>query len=149
MPVPARAPRPSTLILLAALSVLPIGIFLPSINGIARTFEVDYGLISLALSAYAAMSAGLQLVMGPLSDRFGRRPVALASLALFIAASIGTGTSLAADLSSPLLAPGRPPQAESTRARIKIPPNEKRATCCLLDIVLCQFRQGRSIGVVS
>src|SRR3546814_18871653 len=35
------------------------------------------------------MTAGWQLIRGPLSDRFGRRPVILATLAVFIAASLG------------------------------------------------------------
>jgi Bcr/CflA subfamily drug resistance transporter len=50
---------------------------------------VDYWLASLSLAGYAAVSAILQLVMGPLSDRFGRRPVVLAGLAIFVIGSIG------------------------------------------------------------
>ena len=55
----------------------------------AAEFGVDYGLMGLSLAAYAIVSACLQLVLGPLSDRFGRRPVILGALAIFIAATLG------------------------------------------------------------
>lgn len=89
MPVSRSAPRLSTLILLSALAILPINIFLPSLSSMAAEFGVDYGVMGLTLAAYALVSAGLQLILGPLSDRFGRRPVILGALAIFIAASLG------------------------------------------------------------
>ncbi len=82
-------PRLSTLILLSALAILPINFFLPSLPGIAAEFDVAYGMMGLSLAAYAGVSACLQLVVGPLSDRFGRRPVILLALAIFIVATIG------------------------------------------------------------
>jgi len=91
MTPPASPPAPHllTLILLSALCILPINIFLPSLPQMAAEFGVPYGTVSLALAAYAAMSAGLQIVVAPLSDRFGRRPVILLCLAIFVLASIG------------------------------------------------------------
>ena len=82
-------PRLSTLILLSALAILPINFFLPSLPGMATEFDVAYGIMGLSLAAYAGVSACLQLVLGPLSDRFGRRPVILWALAIFIVATIG------------------------------------------------------------
>lgn len=73
-------PTLSTLILLCALSVLPLSIFLPSLPNIAMDFHADYALVSLSLAGYATVAAVLELVMGPLSDRFGRRPIVLTSL---------------------------------------------------------------------
>lgn len=55
----------------------------------AAEFDVAYGVMGLSLAAYAGVSACLQLVLGPLSDRFGRRPVILWALAIFILATIG------------------------------------------------------------
>ncbi len=55
----------------------------------ATEFDVAYGIMGLSLAAYAGVSACLQLVLGPLSDRFGRRPVILWALAIFIVATIG------------------------------------------------------------
>lgn len=82
-------PRLSTLILLSALAILPINFFLPSLPGMATEFDVAYGTMGLSLAAYAGVSACLQLVLGPLSDRLGRRPVILWALAIFIVATIG------------------------------------------------------------
>ena len=89
MPFPSSPPRLSTLIVLSALAILPINFFLPSLPGMAVEFGVDYGIMGLSLAAYAGVSACLQLVLGPLSDRFGRRPVILGVLVVFIAATIG------------------------------------------------------------
>ena len=89
MPGSPASPRLSTLILLSALAILPINFFLPSLPRMAAEFGVDYGLIGLSLAAYAIVSACLQLVVGPLSDRFGRRPVILGALAIFVAATLG------------------------------------------------------------
>jgi MFS transporter, DHA1 family, multidrug resistance protein len=84
-----KAPHLITLILLSGLSVASLNLFLPSLPNIALEFDVDYALASLTIAAYAAVAAALQLVVGPLSDRFGRRPVLLASLVIFSLASIG------------------------------------------------------------
>ncbi|WP_352905995.1 MFS transporter [Mesorhizobium sp. M1339] len=45
--------------------------------------------MNLAVAGYAIVTALVELVSGAISDRFGRRPVALVSIALFIVASIG------------------------------------------------------------
>lgn len=84
-----HGPRLSTLILLSALAILPVNIFLPSLTNMAVAFNVDYGVISLTLAAYALTSALLQIVLGPLSDRFGRRPIILFGLAIFMIATLG------------------------------------------------------------
>ena len=55
----------------------------------ATEFDVAYGIMGLSLAAYAGVSACLQLVLGPLSDRFGRRPVILWALAIFVVATVG------------------------------------------------------------
>jgi Bcr/CflA subfamily drug resistance transporter len=85
----ATPPRLSTLVLLSALSVVSLNMFLPSLSNIAVEFQADYALVNLSIAGYAAMTAVLQLVTGPLSDRFGRRPVILAALVIFMLASLG------------------------------------------------------------
>lgn len=86
----ARSP-PSlfTLVPLTALSVLSLNMFLPSLPNIAQEFGTDYALASLSVAGYLGITAVLQLIMGPLSDRLGRRPVLLAGLVIFVAASLG------------------------------------------------------------
>ena len=85
----ASPPRLLTLVLLTALSVLSLNMFVPSLPNIAKDLEADYALASLSIAGYLATTAVLQLIMGPLSDRFGRRPVLLAGLMIFILASLG------------------------------------------------------------
>jgi len=82
-------PRFSTLVLLTSLTTLSLTMFLPSLSGIAADFGVDYALASLAIAGYLASTAAMQLILGPLSDRFGRRPVMLGALIVFVGASVG------------------------------------------------------------
>ena len=82
-------PRMPTLVLLAGLSVLSLNMFLPSLANIAVDFQADYAFVSLAIAGYLATTAVLQLIIGPMSDRYGRRPVLLCSLSLFLIASVG------------------------------------------------------------
>lgn len=83
-------PHIVTLVLLAGLSALSMNIFLPSLPGMARWYGVDYTVMQLSVSAYLGVSALLQLVIGPISDRFGRRSVILGAMVLFLAATVGT-----------------------------------------------------------
>ena len=83
-------PKIITLILLAGLSALTMNIFLPSLPGMAAWFGVPYGLMQQSVALYLALSAALQIVIGPISDRFGRRNVLLWSLVLFLIATVGT-----------------------------------------------------------
>jgi len=85
------SPRRSFILLLitvAAVSPLGINLYLPSMPGMARAFEVDYAAIQFTLSVYIAAVAVGQLVIGPLSDRYGRRPVLLGGLTLFVLGSL-------------------------------------------------------------
>ncbi|WP_171234121.1 multidrug effflux MFS transporter [Ruegeria sp. HKCCA6837] len=82
-------PHLITLIFATALSVLSLNLFLPSLARMSEDFGVDYGLMNLSVAGYLAVSAVLQLIMGPLSDRFGRRPILLMCMTFFVIASIG------------------------------------------------------------
>ena len=83
-------PKIATLILLAGLSALTMNIFLPSLPGMADYFGVSYGLMQQSVPLYLALSAALQIVIGPISDRYGRRVVLIGSLVLFLLATVGT-----------------------------------------------------------
>lgn len=82
-------PTLATLVLLTALATLSLNMFLPSLPGMAADFQADYALVNLSIAGYLAVTAVLQVIIGPLSDRYGRRPVLLAALVLFIFASLG------------------------------------------------------------
>ncbi|MFA5539112.1 MAG: multidrug effflux MFS transporter [Gemmobacter sp.] len=83
-------PHLVTLVLLSGLSALTMNIFLPSLPGMAEWFDAPYRLIQLSVSLYLGISAVMQILIGPLSDRYGRRPVLLWTGAIFILASVGT-----------------------------------------------------------
>ena len=76
------------LILVAAVSPLGINLYLPSMPAMAHALGVDFAAVQLSLSLYLAAVAAGQLVVGPLSDHYGRRPVLLVGLTLFVAGSL-------------------------------------------------------------
>lgn len=81
-------PHIVTLVLTASLSALAMNIFLPSLPQMAVYFGTDYAMMQLSVSAYLTGSAVLQLVIGPLSDRYGRRPTLIAAVAVFLIATV-------------------------------------------------------------
>lgn len=83
-------PHILTLTMMAGLASLSMNIFLPSLPGTAKYFDAPYATLQLSVALYLALSAVLQILIGPLSDRFGRRRVMLVSLALFLLATLGT-----------------------------------------------------------
>lgn len=85
----ASPPHILTLILLAGISALAINIFLPSLPGMTAYFDTQYRLMQLSVALYLAVNAAFQILMGPISDRLGRRPVILGGLAIFLLATLG------------------------------------------------------------
>ncbi|EPX79845.1 Bicyclomycin resistance protein [Litoreibacter arenae DSM 19593] len=75
--------------LLAGVSALNMSVFLPSLPAMTQAFETEYGVMQLSISLYLACTAALQMVIGPMSDRYGRRPIVLATLVIFALASLG------------------------------------------------------------
>ncbi|ARE39896.1 Bicyclomycin resistance protein [Rhodovulum sp. P5] len=82
-------PHIATLVLLAGLSALSMNIFLPSLPNMTAHFDTEYRLMQLSVALYLAVNAVLQLVIGPISDRYGRRPVLLVSIFLFLLTTVG------------------------------------------------------------
>jgi DHA1 family bicyclomycin/chloramphenicol resistance-like MFS transporter len=85
----STAPHVITLILLASISALAMNIFLPSLPNMTDHFQTDYRLMQLSVAIYLAVNAVLQLIVGPVSDKFGRRPVILWGVGLFLLATLG------------------------------------------------------------
>jgi MFS transporter, DHA1 family, multidrug resistance protein len=76
------------LIAVSALNPLSINIVVPSMPTIMVDLSTDFVTIQYILSAYLVSTAVAQLFLGPLSDRFGRRPVLIAGLAVFVGAGV-------------------------------------------------------------
>ena len=79
------------LLLMAMTAIGPatLNIMVPALPGMVIRLATDTGTAQLTLSLYLLSLATAQLVLGPLSDRFGRRPVVMAGLSLAVVASIG------------------------------------------------------------
>ena len=83
-------PHIFTLILLASISALTMNIFLPSLPNIAASLGSSTSILGLSVGIYLASSALLQLIIGPFSDQFGRRPLILWSLIIFCLSTLAT-----------------------------------------------------------
>lgn len=65
-----------------------LDIYIPSVPSLVGVFHTTEALVQLTLSLYMLMMGVGQLLVGPLSDRFGRKPVALCSAVTFLLASL-------------------------------------------------------------
>lgn len=83
-------PHIATLIMMAGLSALTMNIFLPSLPTMADWFGAPYALMQLSVALYLGLSAVLQILIGPVSDRLGRRKTMIGALVLFLLATVGT-----------------------------------------------------------
>jgi DHA1 family bicyclomycin/chloramphenicol resistance-like MFS transporter len=110
------APRPevsssflqiAVLAALAATGTLATNILLPSLPQMAASLQVSTASVTSAITIFLAVFAIGQLVVGPVSDRYGRRWPVLTGFAVFLAGSLWCG--LATDL--PSLLTGRVIQA--------------------------------------
>src|ERR1700742_2997270 len=79
------------LLLVAMTGVAPISLYMlvPALPMLAATFDRDISIAQMTVSLFMVGIACSQLIMGPLSDRFGRRPVLLAGLGLMVVAGGG------------------------------------------------------------
>lgn len=83
-------------LLLGALSMLPpfsIDMGLPALSIMAQSLGTTSAGASLSLSVFMLGFALAPLCYGPLSDRYGRRPLLLVGCAVFVAAGVGCAAS--------------------------------------------------------
>ncbi|MGV6811657.1 MAG: multidrug effflux MFS transporter [Brevirhabdus sp.] len=82
-------PHIVTLVFIAGLSAMNMSVFLPSLPDMAAYFGTSYGVMQLSVSLYLGATAVLQLIIGPIADRYGRRNVMLTTIILFLLATLG------------------------------------------------------------
>jgi DHA1 family bicyclomycin/chloramphenicol resistance-like MFS transporter len=89
-PVPVMTERRVSLIgaLLVAIGPVSMALFTPAMPEIVHAFGTTEAAVKMTLSLYFAGFAFAQLVCGPLSDGFGRRPVTIGFMAIYLAASV-------------------------------------------------------------
>ena len=74
---------------LSVLGFLATDMYLPAFAAMQADLQTPAAAISASLSVFLAGFAFAQLLWGPLSDRFGRKPVLLTGLAIFAAGCLG------------------------------------------------------------
>ena len=73
---------------IGAITPLAIDMYLPAMPSIAKDFAVDAGAVQMSLTAYTMGFALGQLIHGPFSDSYGRKPVMVVGIALFAIGSL-------------------------------------------------------------
>ena len=86
------------LAMLTALGPLSMDMYLPSLPDIAHVLGAPVVRTQLTISSYLIGFAVGQLIYGPLSDRYGRRPVLLAAVALYLASTLACAAAQSVDL---------------------------------------------------
>lgn len=81
---------PLLLLIIACLMMQPLStdLYLASLPGLASAFAAPVATVQLTLSLFVLGFGGAQLVVGPLSDRFGRRPVLLYGLSVYLVGTL-------------------------------------------------------------
>lgn len=87
-----RAPFP-LLVAATACGTLGMHVIIPALPATARAMDISISTVQLTITLYLIGLAGGQLLYGPVSDRFGRRPVLLVGLSLFTVASTVTAAA--------------------------------------------------------
>ena len=94
----AHAPLLVLIISMMMMQPLSTDLYLSSLPSLVTGFGVPVATVQLTLSLFVFGFGGAQLVVGPLSDRYGRRPVLLSGLGLYVAASVLCGLSQTIEL---------------------------------------------------
>jgi DHA1 family bicyclomycin/chloramphenicol resistance-like MFS transporter len=81
------------LVAMTACGTLGMHVIIPALPATARALDMSIGTAQLTITLYLIGLAIGQLLYGPVSDQFGRRPVLLFGLALFTGASIVTAVA--------------------------------------------------------
>lgn len=74
---------------MSGLGPMSMQALMPALPALAAYFREDIAVAQLAISLYLVGLAFSQLIVGPLSDKFGRRPVIIGGLALMVLANLG------------------------------------------------------------
>lgn len=82
---------------MVALGPISLALYTPAMPEIARAFSTTTAAVHLTLIAFFGGFAVAQLVCGPLSDAFGRKPVGLAFICIYLVASVGAALAPSID----------------------------------------------------
>jgi DHA1 family bicyclomycin/chloramphenicol resistance-like MFS transporter len=73
---------------ISSLNPVAIDIFLPAMPAISRAMSVDPGTLGITLGIFTIGTAFGQIIFGPISDKFGRKPIIIFGLSIYIVAAV-------------------------------------------------------------
>ena len=79
---------------LTALGSISVSIYLPSLPSLATSLQSTAASVKLSLTLFLFVFALSQLIYGPLSDRFGRKPPVVAGLLIYLAGSVACASAM-------------------------------------------------------
>src|SRR5438477_9152784 len=86
---PQITPPPLLILVIStALGSLGLHMVVPALPEMAQVFDIPAADIGYVVTAYLVGLAAAQLIVGPLSDRVGRRPVLLSGILLFLVMTV-------------------------------------------------------------
>lgn len=83
-----RGPSLFILMMISMVAPVSMNMYLPSMSMMADAFQTSAAMVQLTMSLFFVAVAVAQIITGPLSDRFGRRPIVLGGMALFSLGSL-------------------------------------------------------------
>lgn len=93
MTPPSRATLLVVLVAMSAIGPIGMHVIVPSLPALQIYFDTEYATVQQAVTFYILFLAIGQLIHGPLSDRFGRRPVILGGIAVFLVGGLVSATA--------------------------------------------------------
>ena len=99
-PLPQFGHAPILVLITAMLMMQPLStdLYLASLPSLGNEFMAPVATVQLTLSLFVMGFGSAQLIVGPLSDRFGRRPILLAGLTIYLVASAACGLAASIQL---------------------------------------------------
>ncbi|MEM7438363.1 MAG: multidrug effflux MFS transporter [Pseudomonadota bacterium] len=95
---PTTPPTLLTLVTLASVGAVSMNMILPALPFIQAHFGTSLFTVQFLVSGYLLITGVLQLIIGPLSDYYGRRPLAIVGMAVFTLASIASALAPSAEI---------------------------------------------------
>jgi Bcr/CflA subfamily drug resistance transporter len=84
---------PWTLVIYEILVYLSMDAYIPALTQLKTDFHTTSNLVQLTVSVWMLGAFAAQLIIGPLTDRYGRRPILLTGGVIYVLSSLGCGLS--------------------------------------------------------
>jgi len=93
----SKSKRIRHILFLSMLNVFPAlttDMYLPALPTLGAVFDASLGLVSLTMVLYLIAYSASMLIWGPLSDRYGRKPILLTAVTMYVLASVACSAAI-------------------------------------------------------